>query len=208
MSEAFRSVDPTLKIRHLVAAVCVLAGAAPGAHAAEILDAVVDVEENRYEVRFAVILNGEVDRLKRIITDHETLTALSPTVVQSRVLTGRSGGEARIEVTLRPCVLLVFCKTIRKVSDVRVDAGGSRVQYRIVPALSDFDRGSETITLEHEPAGNGPRVRFVYSAVLEPKFFVPPVVGPWLIRRQIIEDLRTSSRRAQEILQDKDETHE
>lgn len=171
------------------------------AGAAEILGARVDRVEDRYHVDFAVMIDGDIDRLRGIITDYASLDGLSPTVVSSRLLSGRAGEAARLEVILRPCVLIVFCKTITKVSDASVEPETARVQYVTVPGLSDFQEGRETITMTQVETNGTPRVRFSYSAELKPDFYMPPFVGAWLIRRAIVNDLETASRRVERMLQ-------
>jgi len=190
-----------LKIRFLAAA-CFLIGWAASADAAEIVTARVEQTGDRYRVDFVVLIDGRAERLRRIVTDYTRLHELSPAVVSSRLLSGRGGGDARIEVVLRPCVLIVFCKTITKVSDSYVEADASRVRYVSVPGLSDFREGRETISMIQVSADGGPRVRFRYNAVLIPGFYVPPLVGPWLIRRAIIKDLETTSRRVERLLRE------
>lgn len=191
-----------MNLRSLVAVV-LLAGVPPAAGAAEIVSAGVERTGERYEVDFAVILEGDRERVWEIITDYVRFAAVSPTVASSRVVSGRPGGDARVEVVLRPCVLVIFCKTIKKTSDADIDSEAFRLEYVAVPGLSDFHAARETITLHDETRNDSPRVRFVYAAVLEPKFFVPPFVGPWLIRRAITQDLETSSRRVEDMVQQK-----
>lgn len=199
LSHSFRSVETVLNIR-FVAVICVCIGVAPPAGAAEILDARVELVGERYRIHFAVMIEGDAVPLRRIVTDYPRLDALSPTVTGSRLISGRAGRDARVEITLRPCVLVIFCRTITKVSDSRVGPEGEWVQYRTVPGLSDFHEGYETITMREAANGDAPRVHFVYSAVLKPGFYVPPFVGPWLIRRQIIHDLEATSRRVERML--------
>lgn len=164
------------------------------------MNARVDLAQGRYEVDFVVILDGEMPRLERIVTDYKSFAELSPTVTHSRLISGRNGRNARIEVTFRPCVLAIFCRTVIKVSDIHIETGGGKVEYLMVPELSDFQEGRETIILENGPPGEVPHVRFEYSALLEPKFFVPPLVGPWLIRSQIIENLKSTSQRVEYLM--------
>lgn len=173
----------------------------PTADAAEIIHADVVFVEDSYEVNFAIIMKGDFEQLKQIVTDYPKFSSISPTVTSSRVISGRSGRAARIELMLRPCIFVVFCKTITKVSDTLIDDAGARVRFLAVPELSDFHEARETITLVDEPGSKVPSIRFVYSAVLKPKFFVPPFIGPWLIRRYIVNDLKITSARTEQILQ-------
>lgn len=180
---------------------CVLAAFASEAGAFRIVNARVDLMQERYKVDFVVILDGEAPSLKRIITDYKRFAELSPTVTHSRLISGQSGQNARIQVTFHPCILAIFCRDVIKVSDIHIDTAGVKVEYVMVPELSDFREGRETIMLEDESTGNVSRVRFEYFALLEPKFFVPPLLGPWLIRHRIIEDLKTTSRSVEHIMQ-------
>lgn len=185
-----------------LAVFCTVFCVSQAAGAARILHASVQRLDDGYRIDAAVLLEGELSRVERIITDYGRFARLSPSVVRSRILSGRSGVDARVEVVLRPCVLVIFCKTITKVTDVHVDRTGRRMRYITIPGLSDFSAGMETVTLSDQSAAGSARVRFVYSAVLAPKFFVPPFVGPWLIRRQIIEDLKTSGGRVERLVRD------
>lgn len=186
------------------AAAWILIGFSTAAGAAEIVGASVDRTEDRYHVEFVVMIEGEAERVHGIITDYAHLDELSPTVVESRLLSGRRGGEARIEVILRPCVLMVFCKTITKVSDAQVRPDMMGVRYLAVPGLGDFEEGRETITMTQESIEGKPIVRFSYSAVLKPGFYIPPFIGPWLVRRAIVDDLEASSRRVERMLRRND----
>lgn len=189
-----------LDIRRL-AVYCALITFSPASSALQIIHADVTLAEDNYDVNFAIILKGDFERLKRIVTDYPNFSSVSPTITSSRVISGRSGQAARIELVLRPCVFVIFCKTITKVSDTLIDDAGARVRFIAVPELSDFDQARETVTLVDEPGSKVPSVRFVYSAVLKPKFFVPPFIGPWLIRRYIVNDLKSTSARVEQILQ-------
>lgn len=197
VSDSKERIGAKLRILTLL---CVLAGAAPPAAAYHVVNAEVTQSEDRYTVDFVVILEAEPDRFWEIVTDYARFADFSPSVVASRIVRGAPGRDARVEITLRPCVLVVFCRTLTKVSDVRVDAGARRIEYRIVPASSDFRMARETVVLADASTDAGPRVRFAYTAVLSPKFFVPPFVGPWLIRRAVIEDLEAGSRRVERTL--------
>lgn len=174
----------------------------PGpADAGRILDAAVSHVDERYSVRFAVVLDGQRAKLAELLRDYGRLAALSPTVKRSRVIAGADGDrDARIELRLRPCVLVIFCKTLTKVSDVHVHDQGNSMTFVAVPALSDFREAREIISLTDASTDAEPRVRFEYNASLEPKFNVPPFVGPWLIERQILRDLEVTTRNVERVL--------
>jgi hypothetical protein len=188
-----------LKIR-ILAAACLLLGPLPVAGAAELVSARVEIVDSRYHIDFVVLIDGSAERLRAIMTNHEQLADLSPSIESSRLLSGSNGGNARIEMALRPCVLIILCKTITKVSDAYVEPAENRVRYVAVPELSDFREARETITMTQAQSSGTPRVRFSYGAVLQPAFNMPPVVGPWLIRRQIIRDLEDTAKRVERMM--------
>lgn len=181
----------------------VLLGLAGPAGAARILDARVTFEDDQYEVRFAVVLDGERARLRQVLKDYPGMARLSPTMSRSRVIQAAGADRpARIELTFRPCVLMFFCKTLTKVSNVHIDDEGNRMTFVAVPELSDFHEAREAIALADVPAGDAARVRFTYSAVLKPKFSIPPLVGPWLIKQRILGDLEATARNVERLLND------
>lgn len=185
----------------------VLGSAAPAARGLDVHDARVARTAGGYQVDFSVHLTGEAAALERLLTDYARFSELSPTIVSSRTLGVRGHGEktrrsARVELTLRPCVLIVFCRTVVKVSDVFTDDSGRRMDFIAVPSLSDFHTARETVTFEDIAQSEVPRVRFTYSAFLKPKFFVPPFVGPWLVRHHIVKDLKATSERVEAILRE------
>ena len=73
-----------------------------------------------------------------------------------------------------------------QVQDVKQHAGGM-IEAVTVPALSDFRRGIYRWQLRGENAAT--RMRF--TAVLEPDFWVPPLIGPWMIKRKLLEEFGT-----------------
>lgn len=205
MSDFTHNADTGFILRCLTLTFVLLLAAAPAARAMQVVDARVTRSADRYEVEFTVLLDVAADGLASLLTHYERFTELSPTVTSSRIIRGPGGdgSAARLELKLHPCVLVFFCRTVVKVSDVFVHDGGRRLEFVAVPALSDFHEAREVVSFREEPGGEKERVRFTYSAGLKPKFYVPPLVGPWLVRHRVLEDLRTTSRRVERILGEK-----
>lgn len=53
---------------------------------------------------------------------------------------------------------------------------------RIDPARSDFDYGRSVWQLAKVGGGN---TRVLLHAVMVPSFWVPPVIGPWVLKRKL-----------------------
>ncbi|MDH3639481.1 MAG: hypothetical protein OES09_13630 [Gammaproteobacteria bacterium] len=99
-----------------------------------------------------------------------------------------------VKLLLRPCVWVVFCKNLRKVSVVYED--GSEIVYHADPSVSDFLEARERLLVEDDSTRPSSTL-LTYRARLIPKFVVPPLIGPWLIKRQIMRDLRITSGRVE-----------
>ena len=139
--------------------------------------------DGRYTVAFDMLLDAETARVRELMTDYDHLDRLSAIVTRSRVLAVRPDGSRRIRLDMRACVLFL-CKTVRRVQDVETHANGD-ITTRAVPSLSDFSHAEEHWRIV--PQGNGTRIR--YDAHMVPDFFVPPILGPWLLQRALRRDL-------------------
>ncbi len=167
--------------------------------AADILSAVVRYQAPAYTVSFEAVLDAHHKHVRRLVTDYENLIDLSPTVVHSDVISSTPDGHSRVKLVLRPCFLIVLCKRIIKVTDSSVSGHGD-VIHVTVPAVSDFHQAREQLSITPD-ANDTERTRVSYRGYLVPKFSVPPIIGPWIIRRQIINELTVTARRVESLAQ-------
>jgi len=164
--------------------------------ASDIVHTEVRHDNGVYVVDFTVSLAAQAERVRAVVTNYEALDQLSTTVKESRVL-AVDGERVRLDLVLRPCVLLILCKKMRKVSDA-VPIGHGTIRYRTVVSESDFAYADEQLTVRADP-NHADHTLVTYHAELVPKFFVPPLVGPWLIRKQITSDLVETAQRVEAI---------
>lgn len=140
--------------------------------------------DHRYTLTFEVVLDAERAKVWQIMTDYENLPRLSRTIAESHILKTEHSPEHRVSVTFHACVL-IFCKTMKKVVDIE-----ARPQTEIVvtgvPALSDFSYSVERWQVSAE----GAQTRLRYSAEMVPDFFIPPVIGPWLVKSFLQREIR------------------
>ena len=158
------------------------------ASAFEILDVRARHAHDRYDLAFDVWVDADPAAARRLLTDYERLDRLSATVTDSRVL-ARNAHRTRVAITLRACVLWM-CRTIKEVEDVHAIGDGG-IEGNAIPAQSDFHYLHERWQIL--PDNGGTRVR--YTAAMKPKFFVPPLVGPWLMKIKMRDELQTSAQR-------------
>ena len=142
---------------------------------------------DRYIVSFEVVLDAERDKVWQIMTDYEHLPRVSKIIVESRILKQQDANRHRVGVTLEACVL-IFCKTVKRTVDIE-----ARPQTEIlvseVPGQSDFRDGHEHWRISAE----GANTRLQYSAELVPDFFIPPLIGPVVVKYFLRREIRLTA---------------
>lgn len=165
-------------LRGLVAGLLVLA-LADCAEAASFEQTDVTDTNGRIGMSFSVVLDADPAVVQHHLTDYDRLYQLSDLIVESETLAADWGSGPRVRIVLRACVLF-FCQTMRRVMTVqRTDS--SAILRLADPAESDFSYANEIWRVH--PHGRG--TRLTYEAEFEPNFFVPPLIGPWLIKLQL-----------------------
>lgn len=159
----------------------VLAGAAllmaSTAFAMHVLKVGVTRLGDRYAMAAEVHVRAPPETVFRLLVDYDRWTRLSPAIRQSRELGAFADGRHRVESVTRACVIFV-CSDVRQVQDVR-EIGRRRIVAVTLPRRSDLRYG--LVRWRIEPAGAESRL-FV-NVELVPDFWVPPLIGPWIIDR-------------------------
>lgn len=169
-----------------------LAAPAWGAGVVQRVDATHDA--GRFTVVLEVDVAADPARVRAIALDADGLSRLSTAIVESRRLQPLAGDPDRRRVVYRSC-FLIHCFTAAMVESVRTDDAGY-IFTTVEPALSDFRAGHSTWQLVALPGG-GTRVHM--EAMLEPRFWVPPVVGPWLVARKMRHAAEETGARLEEL---------
>ncbi|MDH3526940.1 MAG: SRPBCC family protein [Gammaproteobacteria bacterium] len=155
--------------------------------AGEILDSSANLDAGVFTLALTARIDAPPATVQRLITDYDRLTEINSSLTESRVVLEHSPLKHRVHTVIRACILF-FCRSVTQVQDITRDPNG-RIEAVILPALSDFRQGYARWDLA--AAGNGTTMHF--SATLEPSFWVPPLIGPWLFERQLITEVRESS---------------
>lgn len=152
--------------------------------AADGQDVRVRFDGERVEFSLDVVLQAPATELDRVIHDYDRMSRVFPLVVSSGVLVDHGDGLRRVRADMEGCVL-VFCRRLRHVLDIRQPAEGwSRAVS--VPRASDVRAGQffwRTDALDPE------RTRFRFSGWAEPDVWIPPVIGPVAVRRMVHRSL-------------------
>ena len=155
----------------------------PGLGAGEISRADVTYQNSFYLFDIDAVIDGRYSVIHKLVSDYANLYQLSDAVLESVVLGYPRPGEQRLKFVAQVCILF-FCFKKSLVVDVTEIPNGV-FNATVVPSLCDFKSGHGTWRF----APDGPSRTLVhYSGVQQPAFWIPPVIGPYLLKRKLIKE--------------------
>lgn len=141
------------------------------AQSAELRNAEVTATAKGYRLRTAVTVAASASDVRDALAKFERLPALNPNIESVERLPSSSGGETRLLLKTKTCVLF-FCQRYRWIQRVRTEANGDIVAT-VEPVNGDFRRGA--FHYRFHPVGDN--CLLVTEADLELKDGLP---GGWL----------------------------
>jgi len=147
-----------------------------------IRDSSVHLEGDVYSFSITVQVDAPLERVYRLITDFANLSAINPSIEDSQVLESH-GNRERVRSVVRVCILM-FCKRVVQVQDLTL-VDSHTVVAVMVPGEGDFRSGSARWQLTTVGSGT----ELLFTETFDPDFWVPPVIGTWLIERQLVKEV-------------------
>ncbi len=157
--------------------------------AAELISLEVGPEGDTYTVRLEMKLDVAADDVHQLLTNYHQLHRLHPSIVESRLLVSPGDGFSRVFTRMESCVFF-FCNRFIRVEDVYQSASGDLMAV-IVPGQSDFKSGTAIWRITK----NGQHTVLVYEASIQPDFFIPPMIGNYLVKEKLKDELLVSFKR-------------
>lgn len=147
--------------------------------AADIRTLEVDESQGRYTVKYDAVLDAPYDQIYDAIANPAHWTQLSRVVTSAEVLAELPNGQRKVGVTFHDCIL-IFCQTIHKNETLHASRDGS-IDTLANPEESDFayDHEHWQISILDE------RTRIQYEVEMTPNFFVPPLIGAYILKSKI-----------------------
>ena len=150
--------------------------------AGTIQDSSVSREGDSYSLSVTALIEAPPAQVYRSITDFSNLPAINPSIEESAVLESQ-GHRHRVHSVIRVCIL-VFCKRVEQVQDVTLVDSRTIVAV-MVPGAGDFRTGEARWKLTTD----GVATELLFTETFEPDFWVPPVIGTWLIERELVREV-------------------
>lgn len=155
----------------------------PGtAAAAEMRSVDVDHAKGLYTMVSEVWFDATVDQVYAVFSDWDLSTQFSSVIVESRNVDADTKGRPQYYVRNRGCVLF-FCRSFERQGYV-VRKPNKELHAFANPDISDFRLSDETWRFRAEDGGTV----VSYRMLMEPDFWVPPGIGPYLIKRKFEND--------------------
>lgn len=146
----------------------------------DLVQVTVDVDDGQYRVQGRSRIRATPEFVYATLMDFDNFHKLADGIAETYFLPPTPSGEQRAYSRFESCVLF-FCKTVEKVEAIDGRAFDS-VRTRAIPELSDFVFNESHWMIE----AVGDVTLLHFTAEFEPDFWIPPLIGPWAVRRKLV----------------------
>ncbi len=153
---------------------------------AELRDVQIELKDERYHLFSETYLDVSREALYEVLTDFEQFEKFTSAIVEAKNTEPDEYGQPGFYTRMEGCVLL-FCKSLIR-NGYLILIPRLEIIAISVPEESDFKYSRERWQLIDFEDGT----IMIYDFEMEPAFWVPPVIGPFVIQRA----LRSGAERA------------
>jgi hypothetical protein len=150
-----------------------------GVPAAELRSVEVWVEDGRYNLISETLINASPDDVYSVLIDYELFKKFTSAIVASNNEGPDEEGRPQFYTRMEGCVLF-YCKSFERRGYLVLTPKHDIVAVS-QPEKSDFDYSRERWRLNREDEGTV----MIYEFEMEPRFWIPPVIGPFYIKRAL-----------------------
>ncbi len=168
------------------------------ATAADLRDIQVERADGIYTLQSVVWFDAGIDTVYHVFLDWDLSEQFSSVVVEARNLGSDATGDRGFYTRNRACVLF-YCKSVERFGRVEHEPA-IFIKAITDPERSDFHLSNETWEFSEEDDGTLIR----YQLEMRPKFWIPPVIGPYVLKKKMREDGVDALDRIEAIAQDKE----
>jgi hypothetical protein len=155
------------------------AGALAAAATMDELD--VTRQRGRYSLEASARLDATPESIYAVLTDFDdnAYSRISRAYKESRYLEPAADGTPVVYTRLEGCALW-HCMSLERTERLETDAP-YWIKSTVLPESSNFKHSTSEWMLERDGGGT----KMIYKLDMEPDFFVPPVIGPWYLKRTL-----------------------
>ncbi len=157
---------------------------ATSTQAGSIIKVFVGEQDGHFLIDLTMQVNAAKPQVIRVMTDYNQLTRLSDTIVSSEIMEQR-GNYTRIKLVNEGCVLFI-CETITQIQNInKLDY--DYISVNVEPLADNIKFSSQ---LWHFESLNTEITLIHYSADVVPDFWIPPVIGSWIVQKRLVEEVQ------------------
>ena len=170
---------------------------ASGAFASTIESADIRFMGQSYHYRFSALVDAPAAAVRDVVTDYDRLSRINDDIVLSRVLVRYDDTALKRQLLMKQCVL-VFCFDIDFIERVDFLSNGD-INTTIIAGEGNFRRGQTVWRIEKLSKTSS---RITMEADQEPDFFIPPVIGPLIMKRTFMREIIETTNRIEQLARD------
>ncbi len=163
--------------------------------AKEITQLKVNHADGHFIIHANILIAAPLSQVKAVLTDFKNLSDLNPNIKTVEILKSNSADQIRMQIQSRTCVVF-FCLDYQWVQETHVLASNDIITH-FDPSLSDFDKG----WVRYRLLAEGDQTRLVTDANLVPSFWIPPILGPALIKNTLRQESLAIALRIKQLTQ-------
>lgn len=186
-------------MRPIIAIIGVFTAWAGPAHGADLREIEVERVDGNYMLHSVVWFDAGIETVYNVFLDWDLSEQFSSVVVEARNTGSDENGDRGFYSLNRACVLF-YCKSFERHGRVEHEPV-SVIKAITDPEKSDFHLSNETWEFEEE--GNGTLI--TYQLEMRPKFWIPPVIGPYVLKKKLRDDGVHALNRIEAIAKDKEQ---
>ena len=152
--------------------------------AGELEELSVTEAEGEYRLLIVSILDAPAHYVYNVITDYKHAYRINPSIIEAEILPSNRDGVVRVR-NLSEHRVGLFSFEIEWVGDI-AEARLGEIKVTTIPELSSFESGSAV--WEIRPLGE--KTWVLHESSLKPSFFIPPIVGDMIMKKDTLAIFR------------------
>lgn len=139
-----------------------------------------EFQDGEYRLTMTALLAAPLPEVEAVLRDYAQYPQLDARILSSEVLHRSNATELELQTRINVCFSFL-CRKVERVE--RVEERPGELLATVIPTRSDAERGSTRTQL----TAQGQHTRVTYVTDIEPKFWVPALLGRSLMLRSMRE---------------------
>ena len=139
-----------------------------------------------YQIKTVAVIRAPARHVRHVLTDFMHIYRLNPSIIESDVLKQHDDDSVNVRTKVIGCAAY-FCEELERVEKVYMLPSGD-LYAEIIPELSQFKSGHTYWRIKEVDN----HCEVTYESEMDPDVFIPPIVGKFLIKKSIREQMQIS----------------